>query len=214
MKALILTLAGIASLYVLHAAEPAGRENPSAKALRARIVETAKKYIGTMYRYGGRGEAGFDCSGFVQFVYKQNGIILPRTAAGQFNQGTRIDLASASPGDLVFFKIDGRRISHVGIFLNGLEFIHSPSTGKRVAVARIDADYWRKRFAGAVTYIVNTASKGGGLNGGSTDNLSGANFVQTRSACVWTGGCRTGIPRRGWADGPRGSCRQACSSSI
>jgi cell wall-associated NlpC family hydrolase len=159
MKAVISMTAALFTCCALRAAEPAGLGNPSADALRARIVETAKKYIGTMYRYGGKGEAGFDCSGFVQFVYRQNGIILPRTAAGQFNQGVRIDMASASPGDLVFFKIDGRRISHVGIFLNGLEFIHSPSAGKQITVARIDADYWRKRFAGVVTYIAETERK-------------------------------------------------------
>jgi hypothetical protein len=139
-----------------HATLVAHVRAPGAYEMRSRIIWNAKKYIGTRYNYGGNNASGFDCSGFVQFIYGKNGIPLPRTSIGQFEQGLKIDLAKAEPGDLVFFKIDFNTISHVGIYLNKSEFIHAPSSGKQVSVDSLDAGYWKKRFAGAVTYIKNT----------------------------------------------------------
>ncbi|OHD69540.1 MAG: hypothetical protein A2W19_00590 [Spirochaetes bacterium RBG_16_49_21] len=153
MKSSISILAVVIFCCILLPANAEPGSGSSQEALRMSIVNTAKKYLGIRYNYGGMNEAGFDCSGFVRFVYKRNGIILPRTTAGQFEQGTKIDLAQASAGDLVFFKIDGEKISHVGIVINTREFIHAPSTGKQVTIEKIDTEYWRKRFAGAVTYI-------------------------------------------------------------
>ncbi len=121
--------------------------------LRTSILETAKKHIGIRYHYGGMSTTGFDCSGFVQFVYRENGISLPRSTVDQFEKGKKIDLDEAKPGDLVFFKIYRNRISHVGIFISKDLFIHSPSWGKRVGFANMNLEYWRKSFFGAVTYI-------------------------------------------------------------
>jgi cell wall-associated NlpC family hydrolase len=121
--------------------------------LRARIIETAKKHLGARYNYGGISSTGFDCSGFVQYVYRENGINLPRSTVGQFERGKKINLADAKPGDLVFFRIYNNRISHVGIFVEGSVFIHAPSSGKRVSFADMNLDYWKKSFVGAVTYI-------------------------------------------------------------
>ncbi|MBN2158928.1 MAG: C40 family peptidase [Spirochaetes bacterium] len=120
---------------------------------RDRILETAKKYLGVRYNYGGMGAGGFDCSGFVQFVYRENGILLPRSTAAQFERGKKIGLDNVQPGDLLFFKIYRGRISHVGIYVSGSVFIHAPSSGKRVSFADMKTEYWKKRFAGAVTYI-------------------------------------------------------------
>jgi cell wall-associated NlpC family hydrolase len=121
--------------------------------LRTRIIDTAKKHLGARYNYGGIGSKGFDCSGFVQFVYRENGISLPRSTVGQFEKGKKIGLADAKPGDLVFFRIYNGRISHVGILVQGSVFIHAPSTGKCVSFADMNLEYWKKSFAGAVTYI-------------------------------------------------------------
>ncbi len=121
--------------------------------LRTRILDTAKKHIGARYNYGGMSTKGFDCSGFVQFVYRENGISLPRSTVDQFEKGKKIGLDDAKPGDLVFFRIYNNRISHVGIFITKSRFIHAPSRGKRVGFADMNLNYWQKSFVGAVTFI-------------------------------------------------------------
>ena len=121
--------------------------------MRSRIIKTAEKYLGARYNYGGMSTSGFDCSGFVQFVFRQNGITLPRSTVDQFERGKKIELSDAKPGDLVFFNIYGRRVSHVGIFVRTAVFIHAPTWGKRVSFADMNLDYWKKSFVGAVTYF-------------------------------------------------------------
>lgn len=128
-----------------------------AEGRRGQVVETAKRYLGIPYRYGGESPDGFDCSGFVMYVYDRNGLRLPRATAEQYRSGRPVSRRSLRPGDLVFFSIRGGRISHVGIYAGGESFIHAPSSGKCVSFARLDNDYWRKRYAGAVTYF----SRGG-----------------------------------------------------
>ena len=153
MKKQTFILITATSWALLFAREAAGDNASTTAALRSRIINNAKQYIGTMYNYGGKSEAGFDCSGFVQFIYRGIGIMLPRTAAGQFDGGVKIELAKAAPGDLVFFKIDGEKITHVGIYVSNSEFIHAPSTGGRVSIENMGKEYWKTRYAGAVTYI-------------------------------------------------------------
>ena len=103
------------------------------------------------YRRGGRDPAtGFDCSGFVQYVFAHSlGIELPDVSASQFQEGLRVARAELKTGDLVFFHTRGKSVSHVGIYLDGGRFIHSPSTGKRVRVDELSDPYWAKRFIGA-----------------------------------------------------------------
>lgn len=120
---------------------------------RAQIIKTAEKYLGARYNYGGMTTNGFDCSGFVQFVFRENGITLPRSTVDQFECGKKIDMHDAKPGDLVFFNIYGTRISHVGIFAGNSSFIHAPTWGKRVSYADMNLDYWKRTFVGAVTYL-------------------------------------------------------------
>lgn len=120
---------------------------------RAQIIKTAEKYLGARYNYGGMTTNGFDCSGFVQFVFRENGIDLPRSTVDQFERGKKIELSDAKPGDLVFFNINGARISHVGIFAGKSAFIHAPTWGKRVSYADMNLDYWKKTFVGAATYL-------------------------------------------------------------
>ncbi len=119
---------------------------------RKRVVTTAKRYLGVPYRRGGAAPDGFDCSGYVMYVFGRNGMRLPRSAEGQFQRGRRITIRAAGPGDLVFFNTQGGgRISHVGIYLGRGRFIHAPSSGKSVSVARLDNPYWKRRFIGSVT---------------------------------------------------------------
>jgi len=118
-----------------------------------RIVQTARKFIGVRYRYGGNDPRGFDCSGFSNYVYKKNRIGIPRSATEQFQSGKRVPISRAKPGDLVFFKIYGNKISHVGIYLGNYNFIHSPRRGKTVSCEDMRKEYWRTRYAGTVTYL-------------------------------------------------------------
>ena len=103
------------------------------------------------YRRGGRDPAtGFDCSGFVQYVFAHSlGIDLPDVSQEQFQTGRKIARTQLQTGDLVFFHTRGKSVSHVGIYLDGGRFIHSPSTGKRVRVDALSDPYWAKRFIGA-----------------------------------------------------------------
>ena len=121
--------------------------------IRKKIIRTAERYIGVKYRGGGSTPFGFDCSGFVMYVYKKNGINIPRRAVSQFYGGRRINVNLAKPGDLLFFKISEKKISHVAIYTGDWRFIHAPSKNKRVSYDSIRSPYWSKRFFGAVTYI-------------------------------------------------------------
>jgi cell wall-associated NlpC family hydrolase len=114
------------------------------------VVHHALSFIGIPYRYGGdSAETGFDCSGLVWRVYRQaTGITLPRDTYGISHTGIPIPSRELQPGDLVFFNTMRRPYSHVGIFLGGDRFVHAPSSGGVVGVARLSDRYWRQRFNG------------------------------------------------------------------
>jgi len=120
---------------------------------RYSILRTAEKYIGVKYKFGGDTPRGFDCSGYTMYVYRMHGIDLPHSAGRQYSLGRRVAIKNARPGDLVFFKIYGRKISHVGIYAGNYKFIHAPRRGKRVSYDDIRKDYWRKRYAGTVAFL-------------------------------------------------------------
>ncbi|NTW72216.1 MAG: LysM peptidoglycan-binding domain-containing protein [Eubacteriaceae bacterium] len=108
--------------------------------LGSAIVATAKHYIGTPYRSGGSTPAGFDCSGFTSYVYRQYGISLPRTSGGQASAGGYVAKSDLRPGDLVIFS------GHVGIYVGNNSFIHSPSPGKSVMISSLGDSYWRSTY--------------------------------------------------------------------
>ena len=116
------------------------------------IVASAQKYMGVPYVWGGVTPDGWDCSGFTQYVMKQNGIDLPRTAAEQFAVGTPVDKDQLQAGDLVFFTTYKPGASHVGFYLGGGKFIHASSVAKQVTVSVLDAPYYSAHYIGARRY--------------------------------------------------------------
>jgi cell wall-associated NlpC family hydrolase len=119
--------------------------------LRRVVAEFALGLRHVRYRRGGHAPStGFDCSGFVHYVFAAVlGIDLPTDAASQFAGGRRLAREDLDIGDLVFFHTRGKRVSHVGIYLGEGRFIHAPASGERVRVDRLDAAYWAHRFIGA-----------------------------------------------------------------
>jgi peptidoglycan endopeptidase LytE len=113
---------------------------------RAGIVATAMKYVGSPYVWGGTTPSGFDCSGFVQYVFAQNGIELPRTTSEMYEVGTPV--TDLQPGDLVFFTTYAPGASHVGIYLGNNQFISSTSSSG-VQIVSMDNPYWAPRYLGA-----------------------------------------------------------------
>ena len=115
------------------------------------IVAYAEKYLGVPYRHGGSTPDGFDCSGYTQYVMGHFGGSLPRTAASQYSSGERIDKSQLRPGDLVFFKpsANSSSISHVGIYVGGGKFIHSPQPGENVKISDLSTSYNREHYYGS-----------------------------------------------------------------
>ena len=123
---------------------------PPAPVAPTAIVSTAMKLRGTPYLNGGSEPSrGFDCSGFVQWVFAQNGIRMPREVRDQYTAGGKIDVRDVRPGDLLFFETVSRGASHVGVAIGGDQFIHAPSSNGVVRVERFTSSYWWKRFIGA-----------------------------------------------------------------
>lgn len=123
----------------------------SQTAARDMLLTLAYSLRDIRYRYGGHAPStGFDCSGLVRYVFRHAlGIVLPRQAHLQFARGENVDRTHLEPGDLVFFRTHGRRITHVGIYLDDGRFIHAPRTGETIRVDRLNNPYWKRHYAGA-----------------------------------------------------------------
>ncbi len=123
--------------------EPRGRNfPPPTRAARSEVIDVARRYLGAPYKWGATGPNSFDCSGFTRFVFRQVGVSLPRISRQQINVGQRVSRQDLEPGDLVFF---GRPIHHVGIYVGGGRYIHSPRAGDVVSIDPMT----RRDFAGA-----------------------------------------------------------------
>lgn len=110
------------------------------------VVDAAEQMLGTPYRYGGTSPDGFDCSGLVYYSYARMGQQVPRTTAGLYHASTPHRLDQLQPGDLLFFRLEGKKVSHVAIYIGSRRFIHAPSDGKQVSYGSLNNDYWRKRL--------------------------------------------------------------------
>jgi len=114
------------------------------------VIKTAHSLLGTPYKYGGTTPEGFDCSGFVNFVYRNAaGVALPRETHELVRAGRPVLVAELRPADLVYFKIEHQKPLHVGIYLGEGRFIHSPSTRGKVNIQSLAQDYWKDRYLGA-----------------------------------------------------------------
>ncbi len=112
------------------------------------VVRTAKKFIGVPYVFGGTTPSGFDCSGFLQYAFKENGILIPRLADEQYKLGKAVKTKELTAGDLVFFTTYEAGASHCGIYLGEGQFLHV-SSSRGVRIDYLDNTYWAPRFYGA-----------------------------------------------------------------
>ena len=131
----------------------------------SRVIQTALEFLGIPYRNGGSDPSGFDCSGFVQYVFARHGTPLPREVHSQYLRGQAIDLDEVKAGDLVFFETVSRGASHVGIALGNGRFVHAPSSRGVIRVEPYTATYWTRRFVGARRIGDVTALASGGFPG-------------------------------------------------
>ena len=130
-----------------------GSSSSGSSATGSQIVATAKKYLGVPYKWGGTTPSGFDCSGFVYYVLRSNGINVSRTQTAMYKQGTPVAKSELKPGDVVFFQNTYKAgLSHVGIYVGDGQFIHAPSSGKVVSYANLYSDYYVSHYYGAVRY--------------------------------------------------------------
>lgn len=143
----VISMLTIALFLVL---APLGNQADAASGIKSsQVVSAANKVMGTKYVYGGTTTKGFDCSGFIGYVYKKVGVKLPRTSAAMYKTGKKVSKKNLQTGDLVFFNTSGKGVSHAGIYIGKGKFVHS-SSSKGVSVAKInDPYYWGSKYIGA-----------------------------------------------------------------
>lgn len=113
-----------------------------------RVVQTSLDYIGVPYVFGGTSPSGFDCSGYVRYVFANAGISLPRTADAQYEVGYPVSTSELIAGDLVFFSTYDYGASHVGIYLGDGKFVNA-SSSRGVAIDSLNSSYWSSCYIGA-----------------------------------------------------------------
>lgn len=126
------------------------QKDPEFSADNVKLLKTkAFGFLGTRYRFGGTSKNGLDCSAFVQKVFNEMEVPLPRTAREQFEKGEVVTRGDMQKGDLVFFRTYASFPSHVGIYLGDNRMIHASSKDRRVVISSVDTPYYRSRFIGA-----------------------------------------------------------------
>jgi cell wall-associated NlpC family hydrolase len=158
LKAESLKTAGIIDQYYLIGPNDYATAAPGLndkKHLREEIVRTANQFIGIRYRWGGQApDTGFDCSGLTMVVYRLNGLELPRSSRQQWKTGRPVYPGQLAKGDLVFFATSGgERVSHVGIYVGNDQFLHAPSSGRKIRISAMSNKYYKSRYLGARTYL-------------------------------------------------------------
>ena len=134
------------------AAKKAGKEYHMSAVDRQKLLEDAKFFKGGKYVWGGTSPKGFDCSGYVQYLYRKHNVNLPRTAWAQSKKGKPVDIQNLQKGDLLFFLTDKKRgipVTHVGIYLGNGKFIHAASRKKGIIISPINHGYYAKKFVSA-----------------------------------------------------------------
>jgi len=139
-------------------AKKAGKTYQLSKADREALLKYAKYFKGGKYIWGGTSPKGFDCSGYVQYLYKKHGVNLPRTAWAQSKKGVPVSLDELQKGDLLFFLTDKKRgipVTHVGIYIGNGEFIHAASRKQGIIISPITHGKYRNCFVGAKRIITS-----------------------------------------------------------
>ena len=119
---------------------------PSPPDLASRAADQAVTMVGKPYHYGGNTPAGFDCSGLVQYSYRRVGVTLPHGTSSLRRISQPVSKNHLRRGDLLFFTQEGKRASHVALYIGGNRFVHAPSTGKKVYITSFDDPYWRRHL--------------------------------------------------------------------
>lgn len=114
----------------------------------SQIISTAKNYIGVPYIWGGTTTKGFDCSGFLNFVFEKHGVDLPRTVVEIYKMGTSVSKSQLKEGDIVFFETYKKGASHAGIYIGNNKFIHA-GTSSGVSITDLNYSYWKNSYIGA-----------------------------------------------------------------
>lgn len=129
--------------------EPDPSQAPAAGSIGEQIVAFAEQFLGTPYVWAGSSPSGFDCSGFVSYVFKNFGYTVNRTAASMYTNGVAVDKSELQIGDAVFFASSSESIGHVGIYIGDGEFIHSSSGCGYVTISGLDESYYSRMYVGA-----------------------------------------------------------------
>jgi murein DD-endopeptidase len=149
-----LPAAGLAAAALLAgcAGSPPAPEQPTVRAsdaVAAKATVYAREMLGKPYKFAGDTPAGFDCSGLVKYSYGRAGIALPRDTQAQRRASVLVPVRRLRKGDLLFFDQDGKKSSHVGMYIGNSRFIHAPSSGGKVRTDSLDAAFWKKHFVEA-----------------------------------------------------------------
>ena len=131
-------------------AAPADSPLPVDAARGDEVADLAEQYVGSPYRWGGASPSGFDCTGFVMWVYAQFGVALPHNEAGQLASGPSVSTDDLQPGDVLVFANTYRRgLSHTGIYVGDGKFVHAADERHGVMVSSLWDGYWAPRLVGA-----------------------------------------------------------------
>ena len=129
----------------------------TASGTRQQIIDYAAQFLGCKYVYGGNTPSGFDCSGYVKYVFKHFGVELTRTSASQYSTSVRIKKSELKIGDLVFFSqtAGSSKVGHVGIYVGGGQFIHAAAPGKGVRYDSLNSSYYSSHYIGSGRVLSN-----------------------------------------------------------
>lgn len=164
---LALVLAGCASAPMIdapaaqtveEAAAAGGAGAGSALPLGQQVFDIAALQLGAPYRNGAAGPETFDCSGLVLYAHSRLGIVVPRTAAAQAAAAQPVPLESLRAGDLLFFRMRGDSVDHVGIYDGAGHFLHAPGQGRGIERARFELPWYRGRLVAAGRFWVDAAA--------------------------------------------------------
>lgn len=115
----------------------------------SKAIVYAREMLGKPYKFAGDTPDGFDCSGLVRYSYGRAGVSMPRDTQAQHRMSVLVSRRGLREGDLLFFDQEGKKKSHVGIYLGNGRFIHAPSSGGKVRIDSMNAEYWKKHFVEA-----------------------------------------------------------------